>query len=89
VSPDPQWIPSGDGSGIDGPLGHPNVAFCICGEAWFRLDGALSLDQDGAIEAYTGRMVCVSCGVTKPEGFSGDHPWQFRSTDGSEDEDDE
>lgn len=67
-------IASGDGSGIDGPLGHPNLAFCHCGSAWFV--ATVCMEQDGVVTGYSD-LRCSECHEVKPLGFTGDHPWQF------------
>lgn len=46
---------------------------CPCGSAWFVLrndepnhpapHGAICVDIDGSVTAYTGRVVCLECGT--------------------------
>lgn len=65
---------SGDGSGLPGPMGHPNLAFCRCGSAWF--DAVVALEQDRRVTAHTD-LRCHECGEAKPIDFSGDHELQW------------
>lgn len=36
---------------------------CACGEAWFRLDGFITMSTDGSITGYSGIFNCANCGV--------------------------
>ena len=69
---------SGDGSGIPGPLGHPNVAFCKCGSAWFN--AVVCFEQDGLVTGWA-KVACADCGDEKDPMFKGDHPFQFTTED--------
>lgn len=61
--------------GLDGPEGHPDIAFCECGSAWFSIEGepsGVSIKGNGAVVAYVGFLTCVECGALKPHGWAGE-----------------
>lgn len=60
-----EWFASGNGSGLDGPEGHPDQAFCPCGNAWFE-GGLVAYDwhpETGwGINGVHGFLRCSECG---------------------------
>lgn len=62
--------------GQDGPEGHPETAFCECGEAWFQIEGepsGVAVERwTGDLVSYVGYLRCVGCDALKPLGWGGD-----------------
>lgn len=63
--------------GQDGPEGHPEIAFCECGEAWFAVEhtdgmAAVALERGtGHVVATHGLYRCIGCGDLKATSWTG------------------